>query len=324
VFGIYRLTLAFLVVLYHYRAPGFGFSGLVAVFGFYALSGYLITRVVATRYEFSARGLLRFGTNRFLRLFPAYWSVFAVAVLLLTLAPETMSSTNARLVWPASAGDWLQNIFIADLIGERSRLIPPAWSISIEIVFYGLIALGLGRHRSIATLWLALSLAIAIYICVTDDFTRLYFSYTGTSFCFALGSCAYHYADQLQPVRRFMLAALPVFGAIAVLSAQFDAQIRDWLLFAAGLTAAGAVVYLAELTVQSPVLRAFDRLAGEYSYPVFLCHWHALALAKLIIPGPMDTIEKLLAVVIFMALSTLIIRAIDHPVERLRTRIRAA
>lgn len=50
-FGMYRFMLASFVVVFHIAtvyAPG---AGSIAVFSFYVLSGYLITRVVSERYN---------------------------------------------------------------------------------------------------------------------------------------------------------------------------------------------------------------------------------------------------------------------------------
>jgi peptidoglycan/LPS O-acetylase OafA/YrhL len=44
----------------------------VAVFAFYTLSGYLMTRVLNERYGFTAAGTAAFALNRVLRLWPVY------------------------------------------------------------------------------------------------------------------------------------------------------------------------------------------------------------------------------------------------------------
>jgi peptidoglycan/LPS O-acetylase OafA/YrhL len=88
-FGLFRYILSLIVVQGH-LAPLFGkFQGVYAVFGFYALSGYLITLVVNQKYGFSLDGLKKFFINRILRLYPVY----------LILISFSISSSSLQLVF---------------------------------------------------------------------------------------------------------------------------------------------------------------------------------------------------------------------------------
>ncbi|MFT5239279.1 MAG: peptidoglycan/LPS O-acetylase OafA/YrhL [Candidatus Promineifilaceae bacterium] len=70
-FGTYRALLAFMVVALH--LGGVPIIGPYAVFGFYILSGYLMTTIMHTRYGYSPVGFLQYAVNRALRIYPAYW-----------------------------------------------------------------------------------------------------------------------------------------------------------------------------------------------------------------------------------------------------------
>ena len=61
--------------------------GQIAVFAFYTLSGYLITRVLNTRYGFNWRGTGAFALNRLLRLWPAYVALMALALIAVRFLP---------------------------------------------------------------------------------------------------------------------------------------------------------------------------------------------------------------------------------------------
>ena len=82
-FGTFRLMLALMVVYSHFAGGGLG--GPVAVFGFFCLSGYLMTKIVNESYSDGVIGFFRYLSNRALRIYPAYYAaiVFAAAVLLL-------------------------------------------------------------------------------------------------------------------------------------------------------------------------------------------------------------------------------------------------
>ena len=67
--GTYRTLLAIAVVATHFGGVN-GF-GLVAVFGFYSLSRFLMTLLVTGPYQGRRKAFL---LNRFLRLYPLYWA----------------------------------------------------------------------------------------------------------------------------------------------------------------------------------------------------------------------------------------------------------
>ena len=90
-FGIFRYVLALLVTFGHLKyflQGGWNWTGLYAVFGFFVLSGYLMTRVLHRTYGYGLRGLLAYR-DRALRIYPAYWATFALSLLWLLLAPES-------------------------------------------------------------------------------------------------------------------------------------------------------------------------------------------------------------------------------------------
>ena len=63
-FGVYRAFLALMVVALH--LGGLPVVGAYAVFGFYVLSGYLMTLIMQDRYGYTASGRSAYAVNRFL------------------------------------------------------------------------------------------------------------------------------------------------------------------------------------------------------------------------------------------------------------------
>ena len=77
-FGTYRFLLACLVLVTH--LAGVRCAGAYAVFGFYLLSGYLMTLVLNERYGFSPNGFGRYVANRALRIYPPYLAILGFGV----------------------------------------------------------------------------------------------------------------------------------------------------------------------------------------------------------------------------------------------------
>ena len=65
-----------------------------AVFGFYVLSGYLMTLSLNRVYGFSAGGVGRFFANRWLCIFVPYYAVLLMSFVFIALLPEDASSLN--------------------------------------------------------------------------------------------------------------------------------------------------------------------------------------------------------------------------------------
>lgn len=84
--GMLRFFLAISVVATHLSEGRlfFHYWGAFAVFGFYLISGYLITRVLNDTYKFD---FYTFASNRFLRLFPIYYFVAALTLAVILLVP---------------------------------------------------------------------------------------------------------------------------------------------------------------------------------------------------------------------------------------------
>lgn len=103
--GIYRFLLACCVVIEHVSGNQYvTHTSMFAVFGFYVLSGYLITRVLRDAYDFDSAA---FWSNRALRLFPLY-AVFLTVGLLLIFG-TTGAGAFFPAVWQVSPTpmDWL-------------------------------------------------------------------------------------------------------------------------------------------------------------------------------------------------------------------------
>ena len=133
-FGTYRTILAVLVVALH--LGGVKVIGSYAVFGFYILSGFLMTFILQKTYGYSLSGFKTFWLNRFLRLFPLYWVSITVTVVLILLWGQRVQDYHEAMQLPQTFFDTLKNLLILFPDREYPRLTPPAWALTVELFFY--------------------------------------------------------------------------------------------------------------------------------------------------------------------------------------------
>ena len=147
-FGFYRTFLALLVVAHHLL--NLTIIGHYAVHGFFILSGYLMTFVMHNSYGYRIEGKIFFAINRILRLFPIYWFVLFLSILIIMYWGEESSSQYRQFIFlPNSFSAIFQNfslIYLHWFPGSVSpRLSPPTWALTVELIFYFLIALGVSK-----------------------------------------------------------------------------------------------------------------------------------------------------------------------------------
>jgi peptidoglycan/LPS O-acetylase OafA/YrhL len=87
VIEVSRYVLALIAVEVHLWPLGASWTGHVAVFAFYTLSGYLMTKVLNESYGFSTWGTVTFLINRVLRLWPAYFAILGLTLTALLFLP---------------------------------------------------------------------------------------------------------------------------------------------------------------------------------------------------------------------------------------------
>jgi peptidoglycan/LPS O-acetylase OafA/YrhL len=222
-----------------------------------------------------------------------------------------------------------------------SRLVPPSWALTVELLFYALICLGLSRNRILTAGWLTFSIAAALASLAIkgDSFAYRYSTLLAGSLPFALGSTIYHWRHELGR-RVAPLATLPV--TVSVFCVFPVLAIGSWLFRNVGLEPLSiALVYLniplhglivlLLLNMSAPRgWKRLDKQIGDYSYPVYLVHYLVGLWVVVTLIEPMSLgryAGLLLAFALTLPLSLLVsfllLRWIDAPVERWRSRIKA-
>jgi peptidoglycan/LPS O-acetylase OafA/YrhL len=267
--GVWRLLLALLVVISHLFEKMIHGPAAYAVWGFFVLSGYLMTHVLRHKYGFDRAGLRDYAFNRFLRIFPAYWLTCVLgAILLLTLPTGAIhpSQLNPQFAMPDSKLGWLNNLTLMPFFGiGGNKLVPVSSALSIEIGAYLLLPL-LACSRPAAWLGLVLSFWLNAQYGLFDQFAVRYSSFLTSFMAFAVGSLACHYKGALDSYRSPLVSVAAWLGHCG-LWLQFPSYPWHLGLYVSVLLSAWVVLSLA-----NQKSGAVDRWCGDLSYPVYLLH----------------------------------------------------
>jgi len=335
-FGTYRTLLAVMVVALH--LGGVPAIGSYAVFGFYILSGYLMTLIMQTNYGYSLSGLWRYGVNRFLRIYPLYWVSIALSLLLIAFVGERYATTyHSSLYLPTTYGDLLQNVFLIFPFRDSSRLTPPSWALTVELFYYVAIGLGASRTRTLAVGWLVVSVIYHVFVNIVGlGWQYKYFVIPAAALPFATGACIYHYKEQWAswPGLRWLLSSR--YGAVYVVFAMFLNWAAGYLSGEAkgvffytnyGLCAL-MVFILAEQRSLPYISTRVDKWMGELSYPVYLMHYQiGLAVMYFMSATGVEMVRPnsalfLISLPIVLVFSWGVAAAVEKPIEILRSRFR--
>lgn len=276
--GTLRLILAIAVALSHANLRIAGLNpGVIAVVGFYLISGYVMAGLLRRHYADPAHALA-FYQDRAWRLLPQYFFYAGLTLLwmLFTQAQTVFLSRSPTLP------DLLNNLLVLPLnyymfnASDQFTLIPPAWSLGAEMQFYLLapfVLLWPWRLRSVGLIGLGVYLAALAGLINSDWFG--YRLLPGVLLFFLLGAWLQHLHQQRQ-----YRAALGGVAAVLTL-----ALLALGLLHQSGLlrqpynfeTLLGLMLGSASLHILATRPRShWDDQAGDISYGVFLNHFFIL------------------------------------------------
>jgi peptidoglycan/LPS O-acetylase OafA/YrhL len=278
--GAIRLFLALVVALAHspLGVPGWPVLGInagVAVILFYVISGFLMSTVLAEKYEASRAGTWRFYGARARRIFGLYWPMLLLCFM---ARPETLN-----FFWAATAVQKFTNVFLFgadwylilnDPANEMTwKALPEpmqqAWTLAAELFFY-IVAPWVLRSRALSIGLLIGSFAtlagIRLFTVPATAINWTYFFPPATIGFFLLGHEARLLAQRYPLlVDRYIGAA--IFCAMILC---FAAPV-GWASprFAIGkLCFAAALPWLFRFTSKNRLLNWL----GNLSFPVYLVH----------------------------------------------------
>lgn len=333
--GGYRLFLALIVVFAH--LAGVQNIGGYAVFGFYMISGYLMTLVMQRVYKYNLQGFWRYSFNRFLRIYPSYLiSICISLVLLYWLGSDFFTTYRRTIAIPEGSAAWLRNIFIFFPELESPRLTPPSWALTVEIFFYLVIGLSLSRNRRVTLIWFSASALYHVAALIFGSgYEDRYFPIWAASLPFSTGALVYHFRDEIRQVSSGMpFLASPV--AIVLLAVIFFAN--WWLGREFGFSGDFAFYvnyFLCLLALIGFVVlwsgrdSAIDGFLGSLSYPVYLLHYQIGAIVIFLFDmGGLELrrgqfLLFVLSVPFVLLAAYLMVVIVERPVERIRLGVKS-
>ena len=344
--GFLRTSWALMVVVGHLFWVGD--FGRFAVFGFYILSGFLMTTIMHQSYGYSLKGLRKFSINRFLRLFPTYWLVCIIAIVIIFYAPVFESNKFGGLGMPESISAIFGNatLIYPNWIPSRvgPRLSPATWALTVELFYYLLIALGISRTYRTTVIWVVFSLCFVLLTYAFGFYWHSrYFSIPAGSLPFSLGALIFFMTrteitnKTLKALTErplflfFLMLSISAFASYLV-SISYDYWFVEVLFYLSMIVSFLLVLSLArgKVLIKS-ISRELDSKIGHFSYPVYLLHYQAAALASLILYGDMVLLKRMeefsltlviLSLIFLFLLSYLTINLVDNRVEKLRLRVK--
>jgi peptidoglycan/LPS O-acetylase OafA/YrhL len=289
-FGQLRFLLAYLVVVSHLVGSNYlAHFGFYAVIGFFIIAGFVMTSALNEVYHFDG---IRFCINRALRLLPPYYIVGAITLVVVAAAPQ--QAGEYLKFWHADMQlrDVLLNIAVLPMqtTDPTFRMVPPFWSIAIEVQMYVMLYLVIARRLGWALVALAVGLCYHLACTYADlGWAMHYFPVPSAVLPFAAGALVYFTRQR----ELWSVAPSVAFVAFAVWCANMVAGgwiFPDSYVFGTGFYV-GIVLFtvvvagLAGLKI-APMLARIDRTLGEWAYFVFLVQWLAgFAVAVTFMPG---------------------------------------
>jgi peptidoglycan/LPS O-acetylase OafA/YrhL len=357
ILGLLRLILSIAVVLAHVSGSRYAMTGgATSVQSFYIISGFFIAMILDVKYTRSdQRGL--FYSNRLLRIYSIYL-VFLGLTVLFHLGAQIATHHSVFEIWRQNIARMgsvgagflaLANLLIVGqdwtlflLLGEHGlhwtthfetghpflpafMLIPQAWSLSVELYFYLLAPFILRWRTSFLVALLALTFCLRgvlwHYDLRLDPWSYRFFPIElGT---FLVGALSYRLIylkirDRALALGWKLLACL-IFPAV-ILYPLYD---RSGGLFFTPTQ----IVFYGLIAIAVPILFKMtgkihsDRMLGELSYPLYLCHFLVLSVIdhfEAHVGGLV--VRSALGVALSCALAYVSVIALDAPIDRFRQR----
>lgn len=336
-FGIYRFILAIFVVFYHLLS--IPLIGNLAVYSFFILSGYLMTLICHQTYGFTLLGFTQYAINRFYRLFPIYWAILLMTILLIYFTGSQYTQTiHPKIIMPNSPEQWFANISLIFPkfmpVEYAVRLTPAAWALTIELIFYTLIGLGLSKSKLRTKWWFLITVIILIYqITTSHKYSLGYGNILNASLPFSIGALTYFYKDKINKVtdeyRPFYIRYLFILYAINIfVGVSFQHLNLSWswkIIFIISciniVLTTLVIVYLTNINT-SKKFRNFDRFLGDQSYPIYLCHWFSACLVAWLLDSSIQN-TFVFSLILTLIISIILNKTVGVWCERIRKQNKA-
>jgi len=371
--GILRVILAISVVLLHsaiFIQPGsnlFGFTftgGIVSIQVFFMISGFYMTMILDKKYVGKGSYKL-FLSNRFLRLYPIYWTIALLTVIGSVLSYVTFGNwwilfpyarcydfmtlktllfllfTNVAIFGQditlflgmntASGNMFFTSTFLStDPAFFTFLLVPQAWTLGLELVFYLIAPFIVRRNISIIVVIIIGSLLIR-------GFTYLYFgSYDPWTFrffpselaLFLLGTISYrmyrwlqenYFCKKGQYLIAIVFYTILIYFQFLPIKNVSSFHLISWSFYLLTCLSLPIVFQLSKSS-------RFDNRIGELSYPIYISHFLViLSIRPFIARYEFQAYAGELSILFTIITAYILIRVVSDPIDKIRqSRVKAA
>jgi len=275
------------VILFHAN-PSYIPGGFVGVDVFFVISGFLITKLIASSIEQGSFSLVAFYNRRIRRIFPAY---IVVALVTLIVASYLMIPNDYIFYTTSLAASWgfAANIFFSMLswgyFGQRTEEFPllHAWSLSVEEQFYFIFPILLILFYRYARKFIVplLFILCMVFVMVSESKTgeaKSYFLLSSRAHELIIGALTCFFSEKIRTQNRIRSTCLAVVGSTLLLGALFlfDRHTSFPGIHSLYPCIGTALIILAGNSV-NPVSRILKTrpmvLTGLISYSLYLWHW---------------------------------------------------
>lgn len=344
--GLLRVGLALAVLLGHLPLASYQFiNAAAAVQGFYVVSGFYMALVLDGKYK----SVSLFYSNRLLRLFPTYFVMMAIAAI--ALWGFNASATSTQEIFQTAFSNPITAIVMAfenlcmlgqemlfwftiapdgslvfdstgalpnetTTLGWQALLLPQAWSLSIELMFYACVP-WLARLN---WKWLAAICAASLALRLSGALLDVNYGvwagrlFPTALFLFLFGMLAHRALPFVEKLPKALgwIANVAIIGMIVALPlSAIDPKIQRWIVYF-------SIAFAAPFLFNAFKDNAIDRWIGDLSYPMYLCHLVVVGVVLTFYADAPWALWGAIGATFVMAAALLLL--VDHPVDRWRQR----
>ncbi len=304
--GAFRLILALIVVGFHLSR--YVFIGNAAVYAFFILSGYWVSKMYEEKYISVKRGIGIYLVSRMWRIYPIYWLALGCSMLInYALYGSRYWDKIATYHTLEQVHFGLSNFTLLGYCQTTPKFLSPAWSLDIEMQFYLLLPLMIYCIRRVNIRWLLL-VSVVLMVCALSYYGRMYRSILKYLPYFLIGIA------MAKGMRfDFVRAKVSLWILLAVLGLHFvmpvlyqETVLSKFSMYNVHLNYVLPLIILPyiqhNINIQS---KGNDMMYGALSYIVYLFHW-VLIIPYLYYYGELSQLQKLPYTVIYLLLLTFI------------------
>ncbi len=333
-FGILRFAFALMVVAGKFIGieviPGIG------VWGFFILSGFLMTLILNEKYGFGRAGLKRFLVSRILRLYPCYYAVMVLTILLYLFVLGFDWNRIGESFF-GTYRDITANLLIFGNtifgIGRADVVVPISWAVDVEMMMYVTSVVIIARSPKCAlyslitcvVLFPILWIVAKNYIASgqTAIAGNLLYSFLPAALLpYSLGSVVYHYRERVYINYSEVRACGLLLSLVCI--GLFIPSFSVTLAYLSSLPVSALMIVMLYRAKRSKL----DDLIGDMTYPVYLMvgTLNTILLNTNFFNSPtlitsdkhLTPLGSMLALSILLAIAYAILLCVDKPIGKYR------